>query len=166
MTAVDVALVIILVVSLFIGWRRGFFREVLSLVSWIVALWAAYQLQRPLGTQLEGYIDQPLLRVIAAFTAIFVLVLFAFSYLSHRICLWLSVSGITGVDRSLGILFGVARGALIVAVLILIALLMNFADGPWWRESRLVGYFTPLADALRLLMPHETAVYLQLPGRG
>lgn len=166
MTAVDVAIVIILVVSLFIGLRRGFFREVLSLVSWVAALWAAYQLQRPVGAQFEGYIDQPLLRVIAAFTAVFVLVLFAFSYLSHRICLWLSVSGITGVDRSLGLLFGAARGALIIAVLILIALVMNFADGPWWRESLLAGYFAPLVDALRLLMPHETAAYLQPSGRG
>jgi len=164
MTEVDIAIVIILVVSLLLGWRRGFFRSVLSLVSRVAALWAAYQLRLPVGTQLEGYIDQPQLRGAAAFAAIFLSALFAFSYLGNRICLWLSVSGLTGVDRTLGLLFGAARGALIVAVLILIALSMNFADGPWWRESLLAGYFTPLADELRLLMPRETAVYLH-PGR-
>jgi len=152
MNAVDIFIAAVIVVSLLIGWRRGFLREVLSLVSWAVALVAAVRFAEPLGAQFAGVITQQLLQVIAAFTVIFVVVLFAFSYLSHRLCLWLAVSGITGVDRTLGILFGVARGALIVTALLLVAWFMNFGD-PWFAESKFIPYFTPLANALLYFLP-------------
>ena len=159
MNAIDVAIVAILLVSLLIGLRRGFIREILSLVSWIAALWAAYVYVHPVEAMLEGAINQPLLRVIAAFAAIFVVVLFAVSLLGHLLCRLLSVSGITGVDRSLGMLFGFVRGALIVAVGMLMAVFMDFAAQPWWQESLLVNLFTPVADLLIALMPHDMALY-------
>lgn len=152
MNAVDIFIAALIVVSLLIGWRRGFLREVLSLVSWVAALVAAVRFAEPLGAQFAGVIAQELLQVIAAFTLIFVVVLFAFSYLSHRLCLWLAVSGVTGVDRTLGILFGVARGVLIVTALLLVAWFINFGEA-WLQESRLVPYFKPLAEALLYHLP-------------
>lgn len=152
MNAVDIFIAAVIIVSLLIGWRRGFLREVLSLASWASALVVAVNFAEPLGAKFEGIIAQELLQTIAAFTVIFVLVLFAFSYLSHRLCLWLAVSGVTGVDRTLGILFGVARGVLIVTALVLAAWFMNFG-APWLAESRLVDAFTPLANALLAHLP-------------
>lgn len=152
MNAVDIFIAAVIIISLLIGWRRGFLREVLSLASWVSALVAAVNFAELLGAQFAGIIAQELLQTIVAFTVIFVLVLFAFSYLSHRLCLWLAVSGITGVDRTLGILFGVARGALIVTALLLVAWFMQFGD-PWLAESRLASLFTPLANALLQHLP-------------
>lgn len=152
MNTVDIVIATVILVSLLIGWRRGFLREVLSLASWAAALVGAVNFAESLGARFAGVIDQPLLQVVAAFTLIFVLVLFAFSYLSHRLCLWLAVSGVTGVDRTLGILFGVARGVLIVTALVLLAWFMNFGEA-WLAESRLVALFTPLANALLGFLP-------------
>jgi len=158
MNAVDFGIIAVIFISLLIGWRRGFLREVLSLASWAVALIAAVQFAEVLGARFTGLIDQPVLQVIAAFALIFVLVLFAFSYLSHRLCLWLAVSGVTGVDRTLGIVFGLARGALIVTALLLLAWFMNFGDA-WLHTSRLIPYFTPLAEALLYFLPPGLAGY-------
>lgn len=159
MNAVDFFIVAVIAVSLLVGWRRGFLREVLSLASWVVALAAAVNFAAPLGAYFAAIIAQELLQTVAAFALIFVITLFAFSYLSHRLCLWLALSGVTGVDRTLGILFGVARGVLIVTALVLAAWFMNFGDA-WLAESRLLPYFEPLANALLYWLPAGIAAQL------
>lgn len=166
MSVVDFAIVAIVLISLLVGMFRGFIREALSLASWIVALWVAYLYATAGATYLEAHINQLPLRVTAAFTAIFVVALIGASVVSHLLCRLFAVSGISGLDRSLGLLFGAGRGALIVAALILAAIFMDMAAQPWWRESLLVAHFTPLTDLLRSLMPQEVAVYFQSPQGG
>ncbi len=161
MSLPDIAIIAIILVSLVVGLFRGFIREVLSLAAWILALWAAYAYARGGGVFLEPYIHQPPLRVVAAFGVIFVLVLIAASFLGYLLWRALPLSGISGVDRSLGMLFGVGRGVIIVALLLLAAIFMDFATQPWWQKSLLVHYFTPVADGLRSLMPADLAVYFQ-----
>lgn len=163
MNTVDIGIAAVILISLLIGWRRGFLREVLSLVSWVAALLTALRFAETVGARFAGVIDQPQLQVIAAFTLIFVAVLFAFSYFSHRLCLWLAFSGVTGVDRMLGILFGVARGALIVAALLLLTVLLNFAEHEWMQESALAYYFAPFVDLLRDLLPDPARLQFQPP---
>ena len=57
-------------------------------------------------------------------------------------------TGLTGTDRLLGILFGAARGAVLVAVLVYLAALTPMPEDPWWKESQLIGHFQTLADRL------------------
>ena len=161
MSTVDIAVVAIILVSLLVGLCRGVIREVLSLLSWIVALWAAYRYAQPGGVYFESYIDQPPLRIVAAFAAIFVMALIAASFLGYLVRRVLSSSGISGIDRSLGMLFGIVRGAIIVAVLILTAIFMDMTTQPWWEKSLLVNYFTPITDMLRSLMPQGLEIYFQ-----
>lgn len=158
MNAVDIVIVVILLVSLLIGLRRGFIRETLSLLSWIAALWAAYLYATPAGEFLRDTIASPALRTLAAAAAIFVGALFALSLLGHWLSRLLSVSGISGVDRSLGMLFGILRGALIIAVAMLIVVFTSYDSHPWWQESLLVDMFIPVANMLVALLPNNIAV--------
>lgn len=153
MNVVDAAIVIIVLVSLTIGLFRGFIREVLSLFSWIAAIWIAVTYAVIGATYLESYIDQLPLRIAAAFTGIFVVALILISMFSHLIYKILSITGISGVDRSLGTLFGLMRGVIIVSVLILVATFMNLISEPWWHGSLLVNYFNPVTDFIRALLP-------------
>jgi membrane protein required for colicin V production len=164
MSVVDIAIIAIIVVSLVIGLFRGFIREVLSLASWIAALWIAYAYATFGASYLEPYIDQPPLRVVVAFAAIFIVVLIVASILSYLLYRLLSISGVTGVDRSLGLLFGVVRGVVIVAIFILLAIFMDMATQPWWQESLLVDYFSPITDMLRSLMPEDLVIYFEPKG--
>ena len=163
MNAVDIAIIVIILSSLLIGLFRGFIREALSLFSWITSLWIAYTYAVAGAGYLQPYIDQPPLRVVMAFAGIFVLALILISIFSYLIYRVLSVAGISGVDRSLGTLFGVFRGIVIVAVLILAAVFMDFVSLPWWQGSLLVGYFNPVIDFIQALLPADIMAFIK-PG--
>ena len=161
MSIVDIAILIIVIVSLLIGLFRGFVREILSLVSWLGALWIAYTYATLGGSYLEPYIDQQPLRIVIAFAAIFVVALIAFSIISYLLYRILAVAGISGVDRSLGTLFGLVRGLVIVALLILAATFMDFTSQPWWQDSLLVEYFNPITEFIRTLLPSDLAEFVK-----
>ena len=161
MSVVDIVIVVILLISLLVGLFRGFIREALSLFSWIASLWIAYT-YATLGAQyLEPYIDQPPLRIVAAFAGIFIVALLLISIVSYLLYRLLSIAGISGVDRSLGTLFGLARGIIVVAILLLGATFMDFTSQPWWQGSLLVEYFNPIADIIRSLLPEDIADFVK-----
>ena len=155
MSPVDIAIIVILLVSTLIGIFRGFVREILSLAAWIIAVVVAWTFAEMGAVYLEPYISQPPLRVVAAFAGIFVVVLIMLSIVSYLIYKLFALAGITGVDRSLGGLFGVVRGVIVIALLILAGVYIDFASQPWWQESKLVEYFTPVTDFLLSLMPQD-----------
>ena len=64
-------------------------------------------------------------------------------------------TGMSGTDRLIGMVFGAARGVLLVAVLVLLAGLTPMPEEGWWLQSSLVGYFEELAFWLRDLLPPE-----------
>ncbi len=66
-------------------------------------------------------------------------------------------TGLTGTDRLLGIVFGVARGGVIVAILVLLAGLTPFPQDPWWQDSQFIGYFEELAMWMRSYLPDDIA---------
>ena len=163
MSMVDIAILVVLAVSLLIGLFRGFIREILSLFSWLGAMWIAYHFATEAATYLEPYIDQPPLRVVVGFAGIFITALISFSIISYLLYRLLSIAGVSGIDRSLGSLFGLIRGLVIVAVLILAANFMDFASQPWWKDSLLVVYFDPITEFIRSLLPADIAEYVK-PG--
>ncbi len=86
---------------------------------------------------------------------VFVLVLTALA--SHFTSLVVKKTGLTGTDRVLGVVFGVARGAVIVGILVLLAGLTALPRDPWWRESTLVPHFQRLAVHIRAMLPSDVA---------
>ena len=66
-------------------------------------------------------------------------------------------TGLTGSDRFAGLLFGIGRGVLVVAVLVLLAGLTPLPQDPWWAESTLIGPFQNIALWLRDLLPAGVA---------
>ncbi len=155
MNPVDIVILVILVISTLMGVYRGFVREALSLAAWVVAVYVAWQFAVPGAALLEDHISQISLRVAAAFAIIFVAVLIAVSILSFMLYRLFALTGISGLDRSLGAVFGITRGVILVAAAILAAVYMNFAAQPWWQGANLVMYFTPVTDFLLSLMPAE-----------
>jgi membrane protein required for colicin V production len=66
-------------------------------------------------------------------------------------------TGLAGTDRLLGVVFGVARGAFIVAILVLFAGLTPMPQDAWWHDSRLLGYFQEFALWMRDYLPKDMA---------
>ena len=157
MSPVDIAIVVVLLVSAIIGIFRGFIREVLSLASWLVAIYVAWTFAAQGAVYLEPYVSQKELRGIASFAAIFVGTLIIVSIISYVIYRLFALAGITGLDRSLGGIFGLIRGVVIVALMILAATFMDFAPHPWFQSSKLVMYFAPMTEFILSLVPPGVA---------
>jgi len=149
---IDYVILGIIGLSSIISLVRGFVREALSLVSWVLAFWVAWTFFRELSFQLD-WISVPSVRLGAAFLILFITTLVIGALVNFLIGQLVEKTGLSGTDRMLGILFGAARGAILVAILVLLSGLTPFPNDPWWQESQLIRYFQELAVWLRDLLP-------------
>ena len=147
MLIIDYIIVAAFLVSVLIGLFRGFFKEALSLVTWILALWVALNFSQLLEPML-GSIGSEALRLWAARLLTFLLVLIAGGLLNALIGILVAKTGLSGTDRVLGMVFGGARGVLLVGILVLVFRLMELDREPWWEQSRLVPLGEPVANWL------------------
>jgi membrane protein required for colicin V production len=116
--ALDVTLIVIMLISAFLAMVRGFMREVLSVVGWVVAAGAAgLAYLRLTGPVLQFFTgaNEMLVKAATVFT-VAIVALIVVTYLTTRISDKILDSKIGALDRTLGVLFGLARGLLLVAV--------------------------------------------------
>lgn len=142
----DVIILAVVLVSMLVSVVRGFVRESLSLVIWVVAAWVGLRLATPLAESLEPWIATPSARVALSFIGVFVGIVLAGSLLSILIGKLISTSGLSGTDRMLGMLFGALRGVVMVVIAVLVLSLTPVPDDPWWQESALLPYAEHLAE--------------------
>ncbi len=145
-TWVDWAIVAIIGVSALISIKRGFVKEALSLVVWIVAGVVAWLFGGAVAQHLTNFIDIPSARVIAACALLFVATLLVGGLISFLIGELIRVTGLSGTDRFLGMFFGAARGALLVVVLVGLLSLAPVQQDIWWQQSTLLPHFLMVAD--------------------
>ena len=156
----DFFLLTIIAISAVLSLWRGFVREALSLVSWIAALWVAILFFEELGDWLARWIETPSIREVAAFAILFVSTVLLGGLVNYLAGQLVSKTGLTATDRALGIVFGIARGVVIVAVLVLLAGLTTVPQDPWWSESLLLGHFQDMAIWLRSFLPADVAQHI------
>ncbi|CAL1240148.1 CvpA family protein [Candidatus Methylocalor cossyra] len=159
----DYGIVGVIGLSGLIGALRGLVREVFSLAAWGVSVWIGLRYSRELAAQLQTAIPVPSLRVAAAFTLLFLGALAVTSVLGWLVAKLVAGSGLSGADRLAGLLFGLARGVVVVAVLVLLAGVTPLPDDPWWKRSKLIPPFQSLALWLRDQVPADYAQYFKFP---
>lgn len=157
MNAVDYVFIGIVGISALLSLFRGLVREAVSLTVWIIAGTAALTFASRAAPMLAGVVAAENLRTPVAFVLIFVLVVMLGSIVGYLIGQIMQRSGLSGPDRLLGLGFGVARGALIVSVLVLVATMTPIASQSWWQQAQLPSHFYPLATWLRQFVPTSIA---------
>src|SRR5690606_27951231 len=143
---VDCAFVAVIAISGLISLARGFVKEALSLLTWIVAGVVAWMFGGALSRYLDGYIETPSERVISACLILLVAPLLVGALINFLVGQLVRVTGLSGTDRFLGMVFGAARGALLVVVAVGLLSLLPVREDRWWRESKLVPHFLMVAD--------------------
>ncbi|WP_150303798.1 CvpA family protein [Pseudomonas saliphila] len=145
-TWVDWVIIGTVVVSALISLTRGFVKEALSLTTWVIAGLVAWMFGGAFADLLIGYIETPSLRVIVACGILFVLTLILGGLLNYLIGQLVVATGLSGTDRFLGMVFGAARGVLLVVVAAGLLSLAPVEADDWWRQSQLIPHFLLVAD--------------------
>lgn len=150
MTWADWAIVAVLGLSALISVVRGFVKEIVSLLIWVAAAVIASIFYDQLAVWMVDWISTPSLRMLTAWILLFVVVLIVGGILNYLLGKLVEATGLSGTDRLLGLLFGLARGLIILMVIVIILPSVLPVDQDlWWQESTLVPYFLQYEDWAR-----------------
>ena len=156
MTAFDYGVIVIVLASLALGLWRGLIGEVLALLAWVLAALAAWQFGPEIGVLITAIAD-PGLRVLAGYAVVFCGVLIVLALVRLAVRGMLKALGLTAVDRLLGVFFGVARGLLIVLILVAVGGMTSAPKEPWWARAQLAPPLETAVLALKPWLPPEAA---------
>lgn len=156
----DIAIIAILALSVLVSLWRGLIAEVLALAIWVAAVWVAWLLGPRVATGFDGLIEVPSVRIILSYALCFVAVLIAGALIKFLIARLVAGTGLSGSDRLLGTVFGLARGVLLVTLVVFLLGFTPVQRDPWWHQSRLLPTFARSADWLGEHLPDTVKAYL------
>jgi membrane protein required for colicin V production len=152
LTGADVLILLVLLGSTLIGVLRGFIREAVSVVFWILAIWSAWQMGPVIEPHLGGLLADPSVAPWIGRLVILVLVLLV-GWLAAMLLSYMTRSlGLGPLDRVIGLFFGIVRGMVLVGLLIIGGELLHMNHEEWWGRSKLVPYGETLGDWLRAMV--------------
>lgn len=153
MPIADIAIAVAIVISVGVGIFRGFVKEAISIVTLLVAIWAAMNFGAYAGGFSESWVDSEGLQLWIGRILVFIVILLVGGLIGWAFSRLVRMSALNGTDRSLGALFGFLRGALLLGVFIIGGQLASFDQDDWWRSSKLIPYGTVVADWIRVMAP-------------
>ena len=145
-TWIDWTITAVIVISALVSLKRGFFQEVLSLVTWIAALFVAWSFGGSLSLHFSDLIETPSLRQITASAILFIATLLVGGLVNKVVATLVQATGLTGTDRLLGMVFGALRGCLMVVLLVGLMSFAPLENDLAWKNSTLLPHFIMLAD--------------------
>jgi membrane protein required for colicin V production len=145
----DYVIIFLSLVSALIGVWRGFTLEALSLIVLLAAIWLAWAFSGLVEPMLGEWAGAPEVRIWAARVVIFLVVLVVGGLVSWLARKLIRHSGLTGLDRLLGAVFGLARAVLLVGLSVILIEFFGLKDDPWWRDARLRPYAERAAAAVK-----------------
>ncbi len=160
MTYVDGIVLAVLAVSALVGLVRGLVREVLGLAAWVLAAWGAIRFYPLLAPTTHGWFGDSNVSDVVAYGIGFVGLLIVLSIVANLVAGFVQVSALGSLDRTLGVLFGLLRGAVVLVAAYMLAGLVIPAeewpvavqharsapfvyDGAVWAAGRLPPDYRP-----------------------
>jgi membrane protein required for colicin V production len=160
---VDLALAVVLVISIGIGLWRGLVFEVMSLAGWVVAYFAASPLapvvEEMLPASMTSKFGPAALHVVALAIAFF-FVLIVWSLASRLVKTLIHATPLSVVDRLGGAGFGALRGVFIALLLVLIVGASPLAESATWQASRAAPMLGGVLRDLAPLLPEPLARFV------
>ena len=157
---VDLAMLGVLLLSLALGLWRGFVLEVLALIGWVVAYFAAQWLAPVWAPHLPLGEPSSNLNYAASFALAFVVVLIGWGLASRVLRMRVNATPLRGADRVLGAAFGLLRGVLLLMVLATGVALTPAATSPEWHHAQGVQWLAVAMQGLKPLLPRDIAQFL------
>lgn len=161
LTLTDGVLGGILLLSLVVGAWRGLVHELMSLVGWVAAFFVAQWLAQDVAQWLPLWREAaPQVRYALSFVLVFVASMFAAALVSWLLGKVVSTAGLKPVDRSLGGIFGLVRGVVVLLVLAVVVHLLGMRSQDWWQDSRVTPVLGTLLAGLKPVLPQAMQAWL------
>jgi membrane protein required for colicin V production len=155
MAWIDLVIIAVIALSALISLIRGFVKESISLVTWVVAGLLALRYYSPMADLLEPFVNSAALRNWVGGGILFVATLVVGAIVNFIVSQLVSKTGLSGTDKALGVVFGAARGVLIVTMIVLLASLTPMPEASWWQDSVTIDFFQQLAEWVKEVIPAD-----------
>lgn len=157
MNEIDWAILVVLGLSTILGLVRGLVREVLAIVGWVAGVILAMRFSMDIAVVIPFESLSLGIRTVIAFVLIVAVVLFSFGMLGKLLSKALSAASITFEDRMLGGAFGLARGIVIVCVMVFLFGMTSAIRTELWKNSILIIPAEKIIDFSMPFMPQSIA---------
>jgi membrane protein required for colicin V production len=137
-----------LLLSMLVAFFRGAAREIIGLAASLLGLYLAYRYSPSLELLFESQIETPELRYMLVFTIIVIVFLIIGAIGGRLLRHAVNTIGLMGLDKSLGIIFGLARGLLLVVIFIMVANFTPVVKNDYWKASWFVTHLQDPAERL------------------
>ena len=156
-TGLDFIVVAVMLISALLAMVRGLTREVLSIASWVVAAGATLYFFPRFQADVRAMLQPNWLADISLAVGIFVVTLIVVSFITMRISDFILDSRIGALDRTLGFIFGLFRGLLLVVIAYMFLIwLVPIENQPGWiRDARSAPILKQTGDAIIALLPED-----------
>lgn len=159
----DLVVIGVMVISALLAAVRGFTREVLAIVAWVVAAGTAWILHPLLLGRVKDHIANPTIALVVAIGAIFIVTLLVVSIITVKLSDFILDSRIGALDRTLGFVFGAARGLLICVVgWVFLSWLVQGKMPDWATNARAKPMLENTGNAIITMLPDPEGVMAQL----
>lgn len=150
---IDLGIITVVALSVLTGLFRGFVKELVALCVWILAIWLGYHYSELLDPWLQSYIQDKSARTAVAFIIILFATLLAGGIVNAALSFILKRAGLSGTDRTLGMVFGFLRGVFIVALIIVAVRMTSLPYQSYSKDSLLYAKFDPVVTWLYAKLP-------------
>lgn len=166
MSEVDLVILAVIAISALISFMRGFFREAMSLGTWLAAVLITLMFTSRFAVLLPmETVESPQARATISALALFVGTLLLGNLITWMIGRIMASVSLGLADRSVGVVFGVARGAVIVSLLVLGAnLIPELKQEVWWQQSLLLPRFQKVAAFIHAQLPDGIGQHFDFTG--
>ena len=154
----DIILLVSIIVSLFIGYSRGFIKETFSIINWLLAAWLAFKYYSDLQTITINFIDSNIIADAISFGILFLFLIITLTFLSNFISKNIKNSLLAPLDRLLGIFFGIIRAILLIIVVFIAGnqtIWVNNTLPKWIYESYSYPIIISITNNLKNILPND-----------
>lgn len=161
MTIFDYAVLVILGLSIILSVMRGIVAEVLSIAGWIAAFYVAKTYTTEVLPMMPSDIPSESLRVLAAFLVLFLATLLVTTLLAIALSAILKKIGLGWLNGLLGAVFGIARGLLIVCIIVFLAGLTDIPQDARWRNAMFSAPIEAMVISMLPWLPESIAKHVK-----
>ena len=156
-TLLDIVLIVVMLISGLLAMVRGFMREVLSIIAWVLAAGATLYSYAKLLPLAKQYFNNDIVATVAVIGGVFLVTLLVVSVLTVRLSDMVLDSRVGALDRTLGFLFGLARGLVIVVVAFMFFtwLVPDRSQPEWVKSAKSRVVLTGTGQWLMSMLPED-----------